>query len=127
MLTTQQPVFRKFWHAVMPLSHLSDGTPKPLHELDADTAAAVAGVEVTALPGQARNGTGRSTVRKYRLADKKSALDALARLLGMYGEQGEQDLADLAARLSRARERERGADKRAPVTPTKTAGKKGRG
>ena len=28
MLTTRQPVFRKFWHAVMPLSHLQDGQPK---------------------------------------------------------------------------------------------------
>ena len=28
MLTTQQPVFRKFWHAIMPLSMLEDG-PKP--------------------------------------------------------------------------------------------------
>jgi phenylpropionate dioxygenase-like ring-hydroxylating dioxygenase large terminal subunit len=28
MLTTQQPVFRKFWHAVMPLTMLADG-PKP--------------------------------------------------------------------------------------------------
>jgi phenylpropionate dioxygenase-like ring-hydroxylating dioxygenase large terminal subunit len=28
MLTTQQPVFRRFWHAVMPLSELADG-PKP--------------------------------------------------------------------------------------------------
>ena len=28
MLTTQQPVFRRFWHAVMPLSHLADG-PQP--------------------------------------------------------------------------------------------------
>ncbi len=28
MLVTQQPVFRKFWHAVMPLSALADG-PKP--------------------------------------------------------------------------------------------------
>ncbi len=25
MLVTQQPIFRKFWHAVMPLSHLSQG------------------------------------------------------------------------------------------------------
>jgi phenylpropionate dioxygenase-like ring-hydroxylating dioxygenase large terminal subunit len=29
MLTTQQPVFRKFWHAVMPLSMLADGKPQP--------------------------------------------------------------------------------------------------
>jgi phenylpropionate dioxygenase-like ring-hydroxylating dioxygenase large terminal subunit len=28
MLVTQQPIFRKHWHAVMPLSHLQDG-PKP--------------------------------------------------------------------------------------------------
>jgi phenylpropionate dioxygenase-like ring-hydroxylating dioxygenase large terminal subunit len=29
MLVTQQPIFRKFWHAVMPLSHLADGGPRP--------------------------------------------------------------------------------------------------
>ena len=28
MLVTQQPIFRKFWHAVMPLSELADG-PNP--------------------------------------------------------------------------------------------------
>ena len=28
MLVTQQPVFRKFWHAVMPLSRLASG-PQP--------------------------------------------------------------------------------------------------
>jgi phenylpropionate dioxygenase-like ring-hydroxylating dioxygenase large terminal subunit len=29
VLTTRQAVFRKFWHAVMPLSHLMDGRPQP--------------------------------------------------------------------------------------------------
>ena len=29
MLTSRQPVFRKFWHAVMPLSRLESGTPQP--------------------------------------------------------------------------------------------------
>ncbi|MFZ4651128.1 MAG: Rieske 2Fe-2S domain-containing protein [Rubrivivax sp.] len=29
MLTTRQPVFRKFWHAVMPLSMLEPGNPVP--------------------------------------------------------------------------------------------------
>jgi phenylpropionate dioxygenase-like ring-hydroxylating dioxygenase large terminal subunit len=29
MLVTQQPVLRKFWHAVMPLSMLQDGKPQP--------------------------------------------------------------------------------------------------
>ena len=28
MLVTRQPIFRRFWHAVMPLSQLADG-PKP--------------------------------------------------------------------------------------------------
>ncbi len=35
MLTTKQPVFRKFWHAVMPLAHLADG-PKPFTLLGED-------------------------------------------------------------------------------------------
>ena len=29
MLVTQQPVFRKFWHAVMPLTQLAGGQPQP--------------------------------------------------------------------------------------------------
>ncbi len=29
MLVTQQPVFRRFWHATMPLAQLSGGTPQP--------------------------------------------------------------------------------------------------
>ena len=29
MLTAQQPVFRKFWHAVMPLSMLEGGQVQP--------------------------------------------------------------------------------------------------
>ncbi len=35
MLTTKQPVFRRFWHAVMPLAHLADG-PKPFTLLGED-------------------------------------------------------------------------------------------
>jgi phenylpropionate dioxygenase-like ring-hydroxylating dioxygenase large terminal subunit len=35
MLVTRQPVFRKFWHAVMPLSQLQDG-PKPFTLLGED-------------------------------------------------------------------------------------------
>mgnify|MGYP006173090997 CR=1 FL=1 len=35
MLVTQQAVFRKHWHAVMPLSHLADG-PKPFRLLGVD-------------------------------------------------------------------------------------------
>ena len=35
MLTTQQPVFHRYWHAVMPLSLLKDG-PKPFKLLGQD-------------------------------------------------------------------------------------------
>jgi phenylpropionate dioxygenase-like ring-hydroxylating dioxygenase large terminal subunit len=35
MLTTRQPVFRKFWHACMPLSHLAAG-PRPFKLLGED-------------------------------------------------------------------------------------------
>ena len=35
MLVTQQPVFRKFWHAVMPLTELAHG-PKPFTLLGED-------------------------------------------------------------------------------------------
>ena len=36
MLVTRQPVFRKFWHAVMPLSLLAGGTPQPFKLLGED-------------------------------------------------------------------------------------------
>ena len=36
MLVTRQPVFRKFWHAVMPLSHLAGGQPQPFTLLGED-------------------------------------------------------------------------------------------
>src|SRR5687767_7869937 len=35
MLVTQQPVFRKFWHAVMPLTELANG-PRPFTLLGQD-------------------------------------------------------------------------------------------
>jgi phenylpropionate dioxygenase-like ring-hydroxylating dioxygenase large terminal subunit len=36
MLVTRQPVFRKFWHAVMPLAQLAGGTPQPFTLLGED-------------------------------------------------------------------------------------------
>jgi phenylpropionate dioxygenase-like ring-hydroxylating dioxygenase large terminal subunit len=36
MLTSRQPVFRKFWHAVMPLSQLQGGKPQPFRLLGED-------------------------------------------------------------------------------------------
>ncbi len=57
-----------------------DGSPKSVTELDDDTAAAIAGIEVVTI-GNAEMGIGQ--VRKYRIADKKGALDSVAKILGM--------------------------------------------
>ena len=68
---------RKFFHA--------DGKPKEIHELDDDTAAALAGMEVT----EEFEGTGKDRVftgftKKYKLADKNSALEKAMKHLGEY-------------------------------------------
>lgn len=60
----------------------ADGKPKKINELDADTAAAIAGLEVEELnAGAVKLGV----VRKYKIANKIPALDSVARHLGMFG------------------------------------------
>lgn len=56
-----------------------DGSMKPLHEMDADTAAMVAGVDFA-------NGK----VKKLKLWDKNAALDKAMRHLGLYERDNEQ-------------------------------------
>lgn len=66
----------------------ADGTMKPISELDDDTAAAIAGLEVHDLyegRGEEREMVGRA--HKVKLADKKGALDSLARHLGMFNDK----------------------------------------
>ena len=58
-----------------------DGTPKPMTEIDDDTAAAIAGLEVATV-GNMEMGVGE--ILKFKLADKKGALDMLMRHLGAY-------------------------------------------
>ena len=63
----------------------ADGSPKPIEELDADTAAALAALEVR----EEFAGTGQDRVfigyiKKYKLANKLGALDSLARHLGLF-------------------------------------------
>ncbi len=68
---------RKFFHA--------DGRPKEIAELDDDTAAALAGMEVTeewAGTGEDRKVVGLT--KKYKLADKNSALEKAMKHLGEY-------------------------------------------
>ena len=61
-----------------------EGKPKPLQELDDDTAAAIAGLEVARV-GNAEIGIGE--VLKFKIADKNSALDKLAKHLQMFTEK----------------------------------------
>ena len=68
-----------------------DGTPKPIEELDTDTAAVLAGLEVR----EEFEGTGQDRVfigytKKYKLANKLGALDSLAKHLGMLDGKGRE-------------------------------------
>ena len=81
----------------------STGRPKAIHELDDDTAAVVAGLDVVNV-GNAELGEGE--VLKFKLADKKGALDSVARHLGMFNDKLDLTVnTPLADRLARARER----------------------
>lgn len=62
------------------------GKPKPIHELDDDTAAAIAGVDVANI-GNSQVGEGE--VLKIRMADKNASLTALEKHLGLYKEGGD--------------------------------------
>lgn len=64
-----------------------DGTPKGIHELDDDTAAAISGLKVVT-KGNADMGFGE--VLEYKIADKNSALEKLFRHLGLYEKDNEQ-------------------------------------
>lgn len=64
-----------------------DGTPKPLHELDEDTARAIVGLDVMSV-GNADVGVGQ--VLKFKLADKGANLERLAKLLGFFERDNRQ-------------------------------------
>ena len=77
-----------------------DGSPKGITELDDDTAAAVAGIEVV----EQFEGSGRDRVfvgylKKYRIADKNSALEKLFRHHGLYERDNEQKTDPLTSLL----------------------------
>ncbi|MCV2218889.1 terminase small subunit [Thauera sp. Sel9] len=82
----------------------ADGSPKGIHDLDDDTAAAVAGIEVL----EQFEGSGKDRVfvgylKKYKIADKNSALEKLMKHLGLYEKDNSQKtdpLRDLLGQLS---------------------------
>jgi len=68
-----------------------DGRPLALTELDDDTAAAVAGLEVTEeYEGQGEDRRLVGHVKKWKLADKNAALDKAAKIIGLYEKDNEQ-------------------------------------
>lgn len=79
------------------------GRPKSIKDLDEDTARAIIGLDVANV-GNSEVGEGE--VLKYRLADKKGALDSVARHLGMFNDKLDVNVTGaLAERLARARGR----------------------
>lgn len=68
----------------------NDGSPKEITSLDDDTAAAIAGLDVQEVyegVGDSREFVGY--IKKYKIADKKGALDSVARHLGMFTDKVE--------------------------------------
>jgi len=65
-----------------------DGNMRPIHELDDDTAAAIAGLEIEKRFSSFGDDEGKpiveSRTHKIKFSDKKGALDSLARHLGMF-------------------------------------------
>lgn len=76
----------------------ADGNPIPIHELDDDTAAAIAGVKVRR--EMSSDGDEElSTVIEYKIADKNSALEKLMKYLGAYEKDNRQKHESLAEAL----------------------------
>lgn len=68
----------------------AEGNPLPLHELDDATAAAIAGMEVvTESKGDGEERT-VTTIRRYKLADRRAWVDTGLKLLGAYEKHNEQ-------------------------------------
>jgi phage terminase small subunit len=70
-----------------------DGSPKEITELDDETAAALAGLDVQ----EVYEGVGEDRVfvgytKKYKLTDKKGALDSVAKILGMFTDKQEIEI-----------------------------------
>jgi phage terminase small subunit len=89
------------------------GNLLPVHQLSADVAAALAGMDV-AMERVGFDDEGKpilGQIRKIKFSDKKGALDSVARCLGMFKDKMEVTVNDsLAERIQRAKERAGAAD-----------------
>jgi phage terminase small subunit len=84
----------------------ADGSPKPIGELDDDTAAALAGLDVQeSFEGSGDERVFVGYVKKYKVADKNSALEKLFKHHGLYeldNKQKTDPLAELLKSISGA-------------------------
>lgn len=74
-----------------------DGSPKPINELDDDTAACLAGLEIQEqFEGSGADRVFVGYVKKYKIADKNSALDKAMKHLGLFEKDNKQQSSSLA-------------------------------
>jgi phage terminase small subunit len=78
----------------------AQGNPKPITELDDDTAAAIGGLDVL----EEWEGTGKvrhlvGFVKKYKIADKNAALERAAKILALFGKDNAQKADPFAVML----------------------------
>lgn len=88
----------------------SDGSLKQIDKLDDDSAACIAGLEVSDIwdSGEGEQKSIIGTLKKIKLSDKGAALDKLMRYHSLYKDKVEVSLdSELAEALSRARKRVR--------------------
>jgi phage terminase small subunit len=79
----------------------ADGIAKPITALDNDTARALAGMDVEELfEGRGDDRRRIGVVRKYKLADKKAALELLGKYLGLFVERLQIDRTPLWERFT---------------------------
>ena len=81
----------------------ADGRPLAITELTDEMAAAIVGVEVVTI-GSGEAGLGE--IRKYKLADKNSALEKLMKHLGLYEKDNNQRAKSLSELLQEVRNNE---------------------
>jgi len=78
-----------------------NGDIKAITNLDDDTAACVAGMDVLTKYTKDKDGdVGPETIKKIKLADKKGALDSVARHLGMFEKDNDQQKANVVLNLN---------------------------
>jgi phage terminase small subunit len=104
--TLRQTAIGAFFDTRKLLNH--DGSPKPLHELDYETASQIAGFEVLEKwEGSGKDRVFVGNVLKYKLADRKGYVEMLMRHVGAFeadnGQAGKATANALSALLGQMR------------------------